>query len=114
MELATLLTVSGIAFTIFMFVVNWLRSGINKNEKEIRIMEKGLDKHMLHVSNNYSSKDEVVKMIGLISSPIQASVENLKEQMKEDKHEQKEEIRNLSVKIDQLLAGQANRRGNDG
>ena len=37
-----------------------------------------------------------------------------KEQMKEDKHEQKEEIRNLSVKIDQLLAGQANRRGNDG
>ena len=113
MELGTLLTVTGIAFTIFIFITNWLRQSINKTEDELRIMEKGLDKHMLHVSNNYSTKDEVVKMIGLISSPIQASVENLKEQMREDKQDQKDELNKLSGKIDQLLAQKGSRRNDD-
>lgn len=103
----------GFLFTVFGFAVNWLRQSINKNEEEIRLMEKGLDKHMLHVSNNFSTKDEVVKMIGLISSPIQASVESLKEQMKEDKGDAKAELNKLSNKIDQLLAGQASRRNDD-
>jgi len=102
-----------IGLTVFVFVIGLLKSATDKNREELRIMEKSLDKHMLHVSNNYSTKDEVVKMIGLISSPIQKSVEDLKEQMREDKAETREELSKMNGKIDQLLAGQAQRRNDD-
>ncbi len=103
MDMATLVTIAAVAFTIFVFVINWLRSSIAKNEKEIRLMERRMDDHMLHVSEHYATKTEVVKMIGLISSPIQQSVEKVEAQ-----------VTKLSDKIDTVLANQGTRRNGDG
>jgi len=113
MDIGITVTLGAVAFTVFAFVVNWLRQSIIKSDKEIRVMEKSLDGHMLHVSNNYSTKDEVVKMIGLISSPIQKSVEDLKDQMKENKKENKHELEKICDKLDDILAQQGNRREHD-
>ena len=102
MEPGTLIAAAVFGFTIFVFIINWLRTSINKNEKEIRLMEQKIDDHMLHTSENYATKREVVQMIGLISGPIQQSVEKVEVQMSK-----------LSDKIDNVLANQGTRRNGD-
>lgn len=113
MDAALVLTICGLLFTIFAFVIKMLRDDITANQEEVRLLIKTMDGHMLHSTKTFATKDEVVKMIGLISGPIQVSVEKMGDQMKEDKRDGRDDLNKLSIKIDQLLAQNGNRRSND-
>lgn len=104
---------TGVIVTVFIFLLGMIKSRTEKNEDSINNVHNEIEQHKLHSSYSYATKEETVKLIGLISGPIQKSVDDVKNTFKENQREHKEELKHLHDKLDQLLANQAARRLND-
>lgn len=106
-------TILGIASTIVIFIFGILFRNHNRNMDEIVSVKKNVEEHKLFTAKTYTTKDEMVKMVGLISAPIQTSVSDLKDELKAHKVEQRTEQERIHKKLDDILAGQALRRKYD-
>lgn len=107
-----LVALIGVLVTILIFVMGLFNTKSKDNETEIKDVKKELDAHKLHTAKEFSTKDEMIKMIGLISAPIQKSVEDLTERLSSFENEQRDENKGLHVKLDELLS-RWNRRKDD-
>ena len=110
MEESTVIGILSMLVTILLFLFGWLRASIAANNEQIDKVQDELDDHKLHIKDQYHNKDEVTVMIGLISSPIQAAVSELKQDLGDYKAENKIDMKDLSTKLDQLLQRNYERR----
>ena len=110
---ATAWTAIGVIVTILIFVLTMIHNRTKENTESVKDVKEDLEDHKVEVHKHFSTKEEVVQMIGLISAPIEKSVLDIKDEIKQHKADQREENKLIHQKLDLMLANQAKRREND-
>ena len=112
-----ILSIISVEATFLVLIFGWVFKMVRQLQLNITKLSNDLDNHKLHVTTEYFNKKDVLEMIGLVSAPIKVSVDELKMDVVELKRENREDIKELSNKIDILIhngsGGSHNRRSND-
>lgn len=105
--------VIGIGISTLIAVFGYLVSRIKINENNSSQLRDKLENYKVESTANFISEDKVIKLIGLVSGPLKLSIDELRQDFKDEKRETKNEIEKLSNKIDLLLSAYAKRRKDD-
>lgn len=114
-QLQSVLGILTLEATFIVLIFGWIFKLMKQLQTQVNQLSDELDAHKLHIKDQYFNKSDVLEMIGLVSAPIKISVDELKMDVVELKRENREDIKDLSNKIDLLIQtqGLTNRRHDD-